>query len=98
MDDVTAGMADLRGRMTALAPAAGTGTDGSHGALTWGAALVYGLARALGLRWAAQFRFVARREPAAQEATAAPARRARPGQVSEQRRAALTGRRGGVSR
>src|SRR5690348_7764254 len=55
MDDVTASMAELRGRLNALAPAATAGTDGSRGALTWGAALVYGLARAVGLRWAEQF-------------------------------------------
>src|SRR5215472_5003240 len=54
MDDVTASMAELRGRITALTPAAGASADGSHGALTWGAALVYGIARALGLRWAMQ--------------------------------------------
>ena len=56
MDDVTAGMAELRGRLNALAPAATPSTDGSRTALTWGAALVYGVTRALGLRWAAQFK------------------------------------------
>ena len=56
MDDVTAGMAELRGRLNALAPVATASTDGSRTALTWGAALVYGVARALGLRWAAQFK------------------------------------------
>ena len=96
MDDVTASMAELRGRITALAPAAATGTDGSHGALTRGAALVYGLARALGLRWAEQYRLIRRREQGAQKA-AAPARSGRQAQVSERRRPALTGRRGGVS-
>ena len=94
MDDVTASMAELRGRMAGLTPAAGPGADGSRGALTWGAALVYGLARALGLRWAAQFRFIRRGEPAAPEAAQAPAR---PIRVTERRRAALTGRRGGAS-
>jgi hypothetical protein len=79
MDDVTASMAELRGRITALTPAAGASADGSRGALTWGAALVYGIARALGLRWAAQFRFIRRRQPGAREAAAAsvpPARAA----------------------
>jgi hypothetical protein len=104
MDDVTASMAELRGRMTALTPAPLAVADGSRGALTWSAALVYGLARALRLRWAAQYRFIQQRQPGAQEAVAAPARPAGaarprvggPG-VAGQRRAALNGRRGGVS-
>jgi len=104
MDDVTASMAELRGRMTALTPAPLAGADGSRGALTWSAALVYGLARALRLRWAAQYRFIRHRQPGAQEAVAAPARPARAAgpraagpRVAGQRRAALNGRRGGVS-
>src|SRR5215469_12336876 len=99
MDDVTASMAELRGRITALSPAAGASADGSHGALTWGAALTYGIARALGLRWAAQRlpgphhpaqdRFIRRRQPGAQEAAAAAARpvRAAGGQAAGQRMA-----------
>ena len=104
MDDVTASMAELRGRMTALTPAPLAGADGSRGALTWSAALVYGLARALRLRWAAQYRFIRHRQPGAQEAVAAPARPARAAgpraagpRVAGQRRGALNGRRGGVS-
>jgi hypothetical protein len=96
MDDVTASMAELRGRLNALAPAATASTDGSRGALTWGAALVYGVTRALGLRWAQQYRFIRRHEQGAQEAIA-PARPGRPAQVSERRRPALTGRRSGAS-
>jgi hypothetical protein len=103
MDDVTASMAELRGRLNALAPAATPGTDGSRGALTWGAALVYGVTRALGLRWAQQYRFIRqgeqgaqKREQAAQKSVA-PARPGRPAQVGERRRPALTGRRGGAS-
>jgi len=114
MDDVTASMAELRGRITALTPAAAASADGSRGALTWGAALVYGIARALGLRWAAQYRFIRRRQPGAQGAAAAPAQpvraagaqagqraagqRAAGPRVAGQRRPALNGRRGGVSR
>src|SRR5579859_6086281 len=54
MDDVTASVAELRGRITALAPAVPAG-PASTGAATWAAALAYGVARALGLRWAALF-------------------------------------------
>jgi hypothetical protein len=53
MDDVTASVTELRGRITALAPAAPAGPR-STGAATWAAALGYGVARAVGLRWAAR--------------------------------------------
>jgi hypothetical protein len=53
MDDVTASVAELRGRITALAPAAPAGPR-STGATTWAAALGYGVARAVGKRWAAR--------------------------------------------
>jgi hypothetical protein len=51
MDDVTASVAELRGRITALAPAPPAGPR-STGAATWAAALGYGVARAVGKRWA----------------------------------------------
>jgi hypothetical protein len=106
MADIAASMAEMRGRVTALTPAARTGPDGTSGALTWTAALAYGFARALGLRWAAQYRFIRHRGPGIQEAAAGPARPAvsgrrsaavtgsRPVPVTGQRRAALTSRRG----
>jgi hypothetical protein len=72
MDDVTASVTELRGRITALAPAVPAG-PGSTGAATWTAALGYGVARALGLRWAARYRLIRGRAPAAREAAAGPA-------------------------
>jgi hypothetical protein len=102
MADVTASLTELRSRVTAPTPAAPAGPDRASGVLTWSAALVYGLSRALGLRWSA--RLLPRPQHPARdrrrgagplEAAAAPAR---PAPVTGQRRAALTGRRGGVSR
>src|SRR5579859_4933782 len=113
MDDVTASVAELRGRITALAPAVPAG-PASTGAATWAAALAYGVARALGLRWAAllsprphhpaQDRIIRRRDAGAQEAGPAPAGGPGPARLSgprsaraSERRAALTGRRGGTA-
>jgi hypothetical protein len=75
MDDVTASVAELRGRITSLAPAtpAGPVGPGSSGTATWAAALGYGVARALGLRCAARYRLIRGRGPATQEAAARPA-------------------------
>jgi hypothetical protein len=101
MDDVTVGMAELHGRLTALTPAAAPGADGATSALTWVAALLYGIARALGLRWAASVGAsrpapVSRPRPAAVGGSRpAAVEGRRPAPVEGQRRAALTGRRGG---
>jgi hypothetical protein len=113
MDDVTASMAELRGRITALA--GGQAAPGHQGgALTWTAALAYGLARALGLRWAARYRLTLRRSPGAGPAGATPVTGRRPtappapvtgrrptappAPVTGRRWMALTGRRDGESR
>jgi hypothetical protein len=131
MDDVTAGLAELRGQITGLAPAA-PASRAEAGAAAWTVALIYGVARATGLRWAARYRLIRRHGPQAQEAAAgpAPASRQRPARLSGarasgsplsgarparetawprrvtgprparagDRRAALTGRRGGAGR
>jgi hypothetical protein len=108
MDEVTAGMAELRGRITALSAGPATAERGG-GAFTWTAALAYGLARALGLRWAARYQFPWRRGSGAGEAatgpslaTSAAGRRvpavmAAPVPETGRRRIALTGRRAGGS-
>jgi hypothetical protein len=91
MAGVTATMTELGGRLTALAPAARTLSEGLSGPLTWAAALAYGVSRALGLRRAA--RPEALRWRSARTGARHPARdaRLRPGW----RGAALTGGRPG---
>ncbi len=93
MDDVTAGLAELRGQITGLAPAA-PASRAEAGAAAWTVALIYGVARATGLRWAARYRLIRRHGPQAQEAAAgpAPASRQRPARPSGAR---ASGRAGG---
>jgi hypothetical protein len=86
MDDVTAGLAELRGQLTGLAPAATAG-PAEAGRAAWTAALFYGVARAMGLRWAARYRLIRGHGPGPQEAAAAPV------PASRQRPARLTGAR-----
>jgi hypothetical protein len=83
MDDVTAGLAELRGQITGLAPAA-PASRAEAGTAAWTVALIYGVARATGLRWAARYRLIRRHGPQAQEAAAgpAPASRPRPARLS----------------
>jgi hypothetical protein len=89
MDDVTAGLAELRGRISGLTPAAPAAPAGpaETGAAAWTAALVYGVARALGLRWTARRPArpghpaedsVIRHGPGARQAAAAPVSGSRP--------------------
>lgn len=97
MDEVTATMAELNGRITGLAPAAQSLAEGAGLPLTRIAAFVYGVARALGMRRAGAPRTV---RPGQRAVGSGPRTTSRPpGQrrSGERRRKALAGRRNGVA-